>query len=134
MYVARKSENIQADLKRGFSSWNFGQEGLHACAEQIEIWKSECIESGMPFSISGFDFYDESEIRNADIRELYAGYWVLVDDRFDGSIAGTALKASNLEEAKMQIQTACYFGDGISINIKESTLVYSEGDLHIFAI
>lgn len=134
MFIARKSSHIQEDLQRGWSSWNFGQDGLFASAEQIEIWKNECIESGMPFSISGFDFYEESEIRNADIRELYSGYWVLVDDRFSGSIAGTLLNASTIEEAKAEIKTACYFGDGVSINVEEAVLVYSEGDVHIFEI
>ena len=28
MFIARKSENIQEDIKRNWSSWNFGQLGF----------------------------------------------------------------------------------------------------------
>lgn len=132
-YIARQSNHIQDDIQRGWSSWNFGQEGLKCTEEELEAYKAACIEGDKPFYISGFELWG-SEIEAADIRELYAGYWVLVDDRFSGSIAGTDLKATTLEDAIKEAANAAYWGDGVRIDTTEATLVWSDGSIHIFEV
>jgi hypothetical protein len=133
MYIARQSDYIQEDIKRGFSSWNFGAEGLNATAEQIEEWRNDAIENESPFYISGFELWG-NDIKNADIRELYTEYWVLVDERFSGSICGTKLKSENFTDAITEMKQSDYFGDGVRIDLSEAKLVYSEGNLHLFEI
>lgn len=131
MYIARQATNIQSDIKRNWSSWNFGQEGLNCDVETLEMWKQEAIDNDAPFYISGFELWG-SDIENADIRELYDGYWVLVDDRFTHSIAGTELTSDNLDDAIIEMKSADFWGDGVRIDCTEAKLVYSEGDYHIF--
>lgn len=133
MYIARQASNIQADIKRNWSSWNFGQDGLKCDEETLEMWKQDCIKNDKPFTISGFELWGE-DIERADIRELYDGYWVLVDDRFTGSIAGTELKSETLESAIEELKNSDFSGDGVRIDTSEAVLVYSEGDYHIFEI
>ncbi len=134
MFVARKSNHIQQDIARNWSSWNFGQEGVKAnVIEEIEQFKKECKEADMPFSISGFELWGD-EMDNADIRQLYPGYWVLVDERFDGQIAGIALKSASIEEAIKEANGGCFFGDGIAFDAQSAKLVHSNGDIHIFEL
>lgn len=133
MFIARQASNIQADIKRNWSSWNFGQEGLKCTEDELQAGIERCIENDSPLWISGFELWGD-EIKNADIRELYTNYWVLVDDRFTSSIAGTELKAQTLEAAIAEAKGACYSGDGVRIDCEEATLVFSEGELHIFEI
>ena len=35
MYVARKSDYIEEDIKRNWSSWNFGGEGFEGTREEL---------------------------------------------------------------------------------------------------
>lgn len=136
-FIARKSNHIQEDIKRNWSSWNFGEEGLEATEEEIEEWKQEAIDNGQPFYISGFELWGD-DIKNADIRELYPGYWVLVDD-VNGigteGIFGIELDAENLEEAIEEAEKRSdYFGEGIRFDATEAKLVYSNDDIHIFEV
>jgi hypothetical protein len=133
MYIARQAKNINADIARNWSSWNFGQEGLSCTEEELQAAIEKCVENDSPLWISGFELWG-NEITNSDIRELYSGYWVLVDDRFTGSIAGTELKAETLQQAIAEAKGADFWGDGVRINCEESTLVYSEEELHIFEV
>jgi hypothetical protein len=134
-YVARMSDNIQSDIKRNWSSWNFGQEGLSATEEQIDTWKEEAIENDQPFCISGFELWGD-DIANADIRELYEGYWVLVDNvNAANGISGIALDAENIEQAIEEANNRTdYFGEGVCFDAQEAKLVYSNDDIHIFEI
>ena len=134
-YIARKSENIQSDIERNWSSWNFGQEGLNATEEQIEDWKQQAIDNEQPFCISGFELWGD-EILNADIRELYTGYWVLVDNtNAANGISGIELNSETLESAiKESNIRKDYFGEGVSFDAKNAKLVYSNNDIHIFEI
>lgn len=136
MFIARKSDHIQEDIKRNWSSWNFGQEGFEGTLEELEEAKQYAIENNIGFWISGFELWGD-EIRKADIRELYPGYWVLVDtvNGYDGpGLFGTELNASTLTDAISESKTAFYFGDGNKFDAREARLVYSEGDIHIFEI
>lgn len=134
-YVARMSDNIQSDIERGWSSWNFGLFGLSATEEQIDTWKEEAIENDQPFCISGFELWGD-DIANADIRELYEGYWVLVDNvNAANGISGIALDAENIEQAIEEANNRTdYFGEGVCFDAQEAKLVYSNDDIHIFEI
>jgi hypothetical protein len=100
MFIARLSNHIQEDIKRNWSSWNFGECGFRGTYDELQAAMKEAIEDGSSFMISGFELFGD-EIKNADIRELYDGYWVLVDN-VNGNgpgIFGTELSAETIEEA-----------------------------------
>lgn len=134
-YIARFSEHINEDLNRGWSSWNFGEEGLNATEEQLQQYKEQCIENGNPLHISGFELWGE-QIADADIRELYEGYWVLVDnENFGVGISGIELKSDNLADAIAEAADLDYSGDGIKFTSEEVELVQSiDGEIHIFRV
>ena len=207
IFFARMSGHIQEDIKRGWSSWNFGAHGFEGTLEELEkaieniatkyddyekalleavetrdyeafydneysenyntnnsfneldydkkqefieeikqkaTWLKERDGSGV-INVSGFD-YEYRQINDAlsrnKIRELYPNYWVAIDDRFDGEIAGIELNASNLEEVKKEALGSeneyKYSGEGVGIDVENATLVYSEGDfegaIHIFEL
>lgn len=135
MFIARQSQHIQEDIKRNWSSWNFGQEGLTATEEQIVEWKQQAIDNDQPFCISGFELWGD-EIANADIRELYEGYWVLVDNvNASEGLSCIDLDAETLEEAISEAESRTdYWGDGQSFDANKAKLVYSNNDIHIFEI
>jgi|SRR5690606_3080688 hypothetical protein len=135
MFIARQSSHIQEDIKRNWSSWNFGQEGFNGTYDELHTAINEAIESDSSFSISGFELWG-SDIKNADIRELYAGYWVLVDNvnGHGKGIFGTELKASTLSEAIQESADAQYWGEGVRFDASDAKLVYSNKDIHIFEI
>lgn len=136
MYIGRKSNHIEADVTRNWSSWNFGQDGFKGSYEQLQSAKQEALESGSCFMISGFQLYGD-DIKNADIRELYPNYWVLVDNvngRTRKGIFGTELSADTLEDAIAESERAFYCGEGIRFDATDAELVYSNDDIHIFFI
>lgn len=132
MLVARKSSHIQEDIKRNFSSWNFGEEGLNCSEEQLELWKEQAINENSPFFISGFEFWG-NEIANLDIRELYPNYWVLVDnENARGGISGIKLNSNTLENAIIEANDSVFCGDGICFDASTAVLLYSNNEIHIF--
>lgn len=135
MFIARKSNHIQEDIKRNWSSWNFGEEGFTGTYDELQAAMKEAISSERGFWISGFELWGD-DIKNADIRELYEGYWVLVDNvnGYGQGIFGTELSAKTLEEAITESLTAAYWGQGVRFNAQDATLVHSEGDIHIFEV
>jgi|SRR5690606_6568284 len=135
MFIARLSNHIQEDIKRNWSSWNFGQCGFHGTYDELQAAMKEAIEDGSSFMISGFELFGD-EIKSADIRELYDGYWVLVDN-VNGNgpgIFGTELSAETIEEAIQESADAHYWGEGVCFDAREAKLVYSSDDIHIFEI
>jgi len=134
-FVARYSNHIQEDIKRGWSSWNFGQEGIETTQDKLDEYIESCYETGDGLSISGFDLFGH-DLRNADIRELYEGYFVLVDDRFSSCIAGIPLNSMNLNDAITESLDGDYSGCGICIDVKTANLVHSNSDntIHIFEV
>ena len=133
-YIARYSECIHEDIKRNWSSWNFGNDGLECTEDELEAYKNECIENDKGFYISGFELWND-EISKADIRELYTGYWVLVDNvNASGGLSCIELDSENLEDAIMESKNGSYFGDGDFFDATSARLVYSSpnNEIHIF--
>ena len=56
IYLARKSNHIEEDMKRNWSSWNFGSEGFEGTKQELDNAIQEAIENDSSFWISGFDF------------------------------------------------------------------------------
>jgi len=132
--VARYSEHIKEDLTRNWSSWNFGQEGLNCTKEELQNAINDCLENESPLYISGMELWN-NELRNADIRELYPNYWVLVDNfnTADG-LSCLELESDNLQDAIIESENLHYSGDGQSFNAKNATLLYSNDNIHILEI
>lgn len=132
--VARYSEHINEDLKRNWSSWNFGQEGLNCTKEELQNEINDCLENERPLFISGMELWND-ELRNADIRELYANYWVLVDNfNTANGLSCLGLESENLEDAIIESENLNYSGDGQSFNANKATLLYSNENIHIIKI
>lgn len=58
-YIARFSNTIQEDIKRNWSSWNFGQDGITCTENELDKLKQLCINDKSEctvFYISGFEF------------------------------------------------------------------------------
>ena len=133
-YLARQSEHIEADQARNWSSWNFGALGFEGSKKKLEEAMNESLANDSFFDISGFELW-EDDIRNADIRELYKGYWVLVDNvNAAGGLSCIDLDAENLENAMKEARTKDYSGSGQSFDASQAKLVYSNNDIHIFEI
>ena len=136
MFIVRQSQHINEDLRRNWSSFNYGLEGIEATKEEMEAKKQAAIDNGKPLYISGIELW-EDDILNADIRELYAGYWVLVDTRGGYGLCCNILNAESLEEAITEVT-----GDGFEIELGEETrvdcsdaeLVWSNGEIHILEV
>lgn len=132
-FVARKSDHIKDDIKRGWSSWNFGEEGFKGTKNQLDKYL-DSITDEMPAFISGFEIYPK-DIKDFEFGELYKNYWVAIDNvNASGGLSGIQLKSDNLEDAKKEILKRDYSGDGISFDPNDYDLVYSFKDLHIFKI
>lgn len=133
-YVARKSDHIYDDIKRNWSSWNFGQDGFTGTYQKLQNYlKSSTDEK--PIHISGFDIYPD-DIKEYKFGELYTNYWVAIDDiNAKDGLSGISLNATNLKDAikEATIRTD-YFGDGIVFDASRSKLVYSKNDIHIFEL
>lgn len=134
MFIARKSDHIQEDIKRNWSSWNFGQNGFTGTREELDNYLSECTDSSAVF-ISGFEIYADT-IKSFEFGELYPGYWVAID-RVNAPVGLSAieLEADNLQDAiKEATGRADYFGQGICFDARKAKLVHSDDDIHIFEV
>ncbi|MEA5046531.1 MAG: hypothetical protein VB075_18420 [Petrimonas sp.] len=90
MKYIRVSEHINEDLNRGWSSWNFGEEGFSGSQDDLLTEIRSIAECGGEFWLSGFNIWiDENTkfddgfgvvfVDDYEIRELYRNYWVAVD-------------------------------------------------------
>ena len=134
MYVARKASNIQADIERNWSSWNFGQEGFEGTREELDE-RLDAITEENPFWISGFDVFPEDK-DEFEFGELWENYWVAIDrvNAREG-LSCIELEAETLEAAIKEAESRTdYFGDGDSFDAQEATLVYSKGEIHVFEV
>lgn len=134
-YIARQSDYIHEDIKRNWSSWNFGNDGIHCTKQQLEEYKKEAIDTDSEFYISGFQFYGKNQINNLDIRELYKNYWVLVDtENAGGGLSCIELESENLEDAIEESKKGQYWGEGSCFDATNAKLVYScpNNEIHIF--
>jgi len=118
MFIVRRSNHIQEDISRNWSSWNYGQEGISCTEEQLEAWKEQAInDDTIPFCISGFELFGQ-QVADADIRELYTGYWVLADLARGEGLSCNILEAETFEEA-LAIVTA----EGFAVRMEEGDTV-----------
>lgn len=134
-YIARYATHIEDDLKRGWSSWNFGGHGFEGTKEELEDAIQYAIDNECEFSISGFDLWGD-DILKADIRELYPNYWVLVDNvNARGGLSFISLKSTNLNDAIEEAKNEIYSGEGVTYHPTEIKLVYSiNNQIHIFEV
>ncbi len=134
-YIARYATHIEDDLKRGWSSWNFGAYGFEGTREELEEEMESAIENEYEFSISGFDLWGD-DIKRADIRELYPGYWVLVDNvNAKGGLSFIDLESENFDDAIKEAKGEIYSGEGVTYRPDEIKLVHSINDeIHIFEV
>lgn len=131
-FIARKSNHIQSDIKRNWSSWNFGELGFEGTKQELKSEIDNAIENDNSFDISGFELWG-SDIKKADIRELYSNYWVLVDNvNAEDGLSGVDLNCDNLKDAIKQAKKSDYSGDGVSFDVDDYKLVKSINDIHIF--
>lgn len=143
MKYIRVSEHIDEDLKRGWSSWNFGLEGFDGSKDDLLTEIQSIADHGGEFWLSGFNIWvDESTelddsfgvvfLDDYEIRELYENYWVAVD-RVN---AVNGLSAHELPESLQIIEDvinevknnpAKYdgSGDGESFSAENAKVLYS---------
>lgn len=142
--VARYSAHIEDDIKRNWSSWNFGAEGFVGTKQELDAKLNDVRKNGSVFTISAMDIYQE-DIDNWKFGELYKNYWVAIDTRGKG-ISTHVLEATTINEALKEVATTSVFdgtGDGVFIDMQaEDTnpeVIYSqfpkgEWGLHIISI
>lgn len=136
MFIVRQSEYIQEDIKRNWSSWNYGELGFEGTREELKESMNESIQSGSSFDISGFELW-EDEISNADIRELYDGYWVLVDNTRGSGLSCNILESETLEEAIKEVkENGIDLGEGETVDCSNAKVVWSDEEdfIHILEI
>lgn len=140
--IARYSGYIYEDIKRNWSSWNFGAEGFTGTKSQLEIKIKNAIKHKTELEISGISIpYYELDI--SKYGELYKNYWVLKDIRGKG-ISTHLLKSTTIKEALEEIKNNPFIdgaGDGTfidmaSVNPEVVYSQYPEGQwgLHIISI
>lgn len=131
-FIARKSDHIKDDIKRNWSSWNFGEEGFKGTYKELEDYLNTSTDTN-PVWVSGFDIYPD-DIKNFEFGELYDNYWVAIDNvNASGGLSGILLKSNNLNDAIIEANKRTdYFGDGVVFNSDDWKLVYSKEDIHIF--
>lgn len=134
MFIARKSNHIQEDIKRNWSSWNFGQEGFVGTYNELQDFLNSATDSKSVW-ISGFDIYAD-QVSEFNFGELYPGYWVAIDNvNASEGLSCIDLNSKTLEDAIKEAESRTdYFGDGQSFNANEAKLVYSNNDIHVFEI
>ena len=132
MLVARQSNHIQEDIKRNWSSWNFGKDGFEGTREELDSYLASATNDE-PVYISGFEIY-ASQIRQFKFGELYANYWVAIDDR--GGLSCNVLDFSDVAAAAEFISENPWFcgGDGNFIDCSNAVIVWSKNDLHILEV
>jgi hypothetical protein len=136
MYIVRQSEHIKEDLQRNWSSWNYGELGFEGTKEELEESMEEAIENESSFDISGFELWEE-DIEKADIRELYDGYWVLVDNTRGRGLSCNILESESLEEAIEEVkENGVDLGEGETVDCSNAKVVWSDEEdfIHIIEI
>lgn len=148
-YLVRFSDYIEEDIKRGWSSWNFGAGGFEGDFDELVEFLEE--RRGSDIMISGLnDWIEEDEeivsdwedgkrvvyFADCEIRELYTNYWVVVDrvNLDPGELSCIYLEADNdadaIEEGISLKNSA--WGDGESFDPEYYELIYSENGANVF--
>lgn len=133
MYIVRQSNHIESDIKRNWSSWNYGEDGLNCTEEHLTKWVEEILEDESEskcLDISGFELCGDNLRRvweNDEIRELYPNYWVLIDTETCG-LSCNYLNADNLLKAIKEVNEDSFDLDMStkdSIDCSEAEVVWS---------
>lgn len=128
MYIVRFSNHIEEDIKRNWSSWNFGEEGFEGTKEELEEELDKLDEDDCnSFWISGFEIYYR-DLRTTTIKELYKNYWVVVDNEFEYGLACNTLEAESLEEAIEEVSAPGFdieYGSGECVDCSDAKVVHS---------
>lgn len=135
MLIARYSNHINEDLQRGWSSWNFGEDGIFATEQDMKKYLSE-ISDESPLPISGFEIYAHN-VDDFQIKQLYPGYWVVVDNvNACGMLSCVELESETLEEAIEEYENKSYTGDGDCFDAESAELLWSSpcGEYHILEV
>lgn len=133
-YLARYSNHINEDLQRGWSSWNYGQDGLNCTEEELQDAINQVLNGELDcIYCSGFDLYAD-DLKTTEFGELYENYWVVKDKHFSSSLAAIVLHSTDLTSAIEEASNAIYSGDGVRIT-EEYKLVHSiNNEIHIFEL
>lgn len=136
-YVARLSNHINEDIKRNWSSWNFGQEGFTGTKSELDAFLASATDDKSVW-ISGFDMYAD-DVKNSEFGELYPNYWVAIDNV--NALSGLSCLSIDAEDEESAISEALslegqYWGDGDSFDANEAKLVYSNNEkgIHVFEL
>lgn len=87
------------------------------------------------FNMTASQFCRDWEDDN--IRELYDGYWVVVDDSRGYGLSGEYLEEETLEECDLEkYKSYRGWGDGITFDASSAELIWSsdDGEVHIFEV
>ena len=136
MFIVRQSQHINEDVKRNWSSWNYGLEGLNCSADELDVAIETALATDTALYISGFELYGR-ELETAEIRELYENYWVLVDVFHGSGLSCNILNACNLEEAINIVEADNFFLDmqeGDMVDCSDAIVAYSKGEIHILEV
>jgi hypothetical protein len=134
MFVARKSNHIEADIIRNWSSWNFGEDGFTGTREELNSYLADCSDEN-PIAISGFEIFP-ADLKSYEFGELYPNYWVAIDRvNARNGLSCIELQAETLGDAiKEATERTDYFGEGSSFDAKDAKFIQSVNDIHIFEI
>ena len=127
MIIARYSSHIESDLKRNWSSWNFGEEGFKGTKQDLDQALTQITET-MPLWISGFDIYPDKK-EEFTFGELYPNYWVAIDTRGSGlccHILDSDTLSSALVEVRENKGKFDGTGDGDFVDCSEAKVIFSE--------
>lgn len=134
MFVARKSNHIEEDIKRNWSSWNFGEAGFEGTRNELNDYLNSATDEN-PVFISGFDIYPDN-VKEFTFGELYNNYFVAIDNiNTPNGLSCIELEANTIEGAITEAsERSDYWGDGQSFDARQAKLVYSNDDIHVFEI
>lgn len=134
MFVARKSDHIAEDIKRNWSSWNFGEEGFNGTRNELNDYLDSATDEN-PVWISGFEIYPDT-VKEYQFGELYPGYWVAIDNvNTHNGLSCIELDSETMQDAITEAENRTdYWGDGQSFDASIAKLVYSNNDIHIFEL
>lgn len=130
LFVGRISKHINEDIKRGWSSWDFGNGGVSR--EKIDAFLED--ENADTINISGWE-YNQEQLQRAldcgDIDELYSGYWVARDNQNGFGLACCKIYADTVEQALEIIQAPDYYSGmdlmgGDFVDSDNATVIWSQ--------
>lgn len=130
MLIVRWSSHIEEDLKRNWSSWNFGACGFEGTREELQQAIDEVLEGKrQSLEISGFELNADmlrGQRVDDDFRELYPNYWVAVDKERGEGLSCWILESETIEDALKEIKERKLIPawDGDKVDCRNAKIVY----------